>query len=39
MVAFFGGTVIGALIGVFVMAVLRMSKDVEDQKAEDLTNI
>jgi Protein of unknown function (DUF3789) len=39
MVAFCAGTFIGALIGVFVMALIRMAKDVEDQKAEDLTNI
>jgi len=39
MLYFYAGTVIGVLIGVFVMALLRMAKDVEDQKAEDLTNI
>jgi predicted membrane-bound spermidine synthase len=38
-VVFYAGTVIGALIGVVVMALLRMAKDVEEQKAEDLTNI
>jgi hypothetical protein len=39
MVGFFGGIFIGVLIGVIGIAMLRMSTDVEDQKAEDLTNI
>ena len=36
MVAFFGGTVIGAFIGVLVLALFIAAKDA-DQKAEDLT--
>ena len=32
MVAFYAGTVIGVLIGVVVMALLSMAKDVENQK-------
>lgn len=37
--AFYAGTVIGVLIGMFLMALLHMSKGVEDQEAESLTNI
>lgn len=36
MVAFYAGAIFGALMGVAVMALLRMAKDGEPQKADDL---
>lgn len=37
MLAFFAGAIVGALMGVAIMALLSMAKDVEPQKADDLT--
>ncbi len=36
MLAFYAGTVIGVLIGVVLMALLSMAKDVEQQEEEDI---